>query len=551
MEAQTDDFLQRIAMLNEIGIALSKEKDFVRLMEIILVGAKALTNADAGTLYTVSADQYLHFEIIRTDSLNISMGGTLGTPINFKPIPLYGTDNSPNTHMVAAYAAIKRKTVNIADAYTSSQDFDFSGTRVFDQNTGYRSKSFLTVPLENHENELLGVLQLINAKDRNTSEVQSFTPEDQQLAESLASQAAIAMSNQKLIDNLKQLFESFIKVIASAIDDKSPYTGGHCARVPILAEMLAEAAQTSRDGALQTFHLSPEQMYELKMAAWLHDCGKVTTPEYVVDKATKLETIFDRIKLIDTRFEVIRRDVEIRFLKKKTAALENNTPEKVPLLERAYLTALRKMDEEQAFIQQCNRGSEFMAVEQQERIKVLAKRYPWTNRNGEALDFLSEDEVYNLNIPKGTITKEEREIINHHVVATIKMLNALPFPRSLTNVPEIAGGHHERMDGTGYPKGLTRDQMSIQARILAIADVFEALTARDRPYKKGKTLSQSLKILGFMKKDNHIDPDLFQVFIDQEIYLRYAREYLNQDQIDTVDKSQIPGYQPVRSPDGS
>jgi HD-GYP domain-containing protein (c-di-GMP phosphodiesterase class II) len=535
--------LRRIGRLNQIGIALSSERNTSRLMEIILLSAKELTNADAGTMYSATEAKTLRFEIIRTDSLGIAMGGTTGVPINFPELPLY-KNGVANTSMIAAYTALQGETVNIPDAYTA-EGFDFSGTRAFDQKTGYRSTSFLTVPLKNHENELIGVLQLINAKDPATGETRPFSGEDQQLAESLASQAAIAMTNQRLIANLKQLFEAFIQSIASAIDEKSPYTGGHCYRVPVLAEMLGQCAAESDYGSLKDFSLTDDEMYELKISAWLHDCGKVTTPTEVVDKSTKLEKIFDRVHMVDTRFEVLKRDAEIACLKQTLAAMKENTKAQAAKLARVFEDqleeTLKSLDSDRDFIRECNVGGEFMSDERKNRVSQISQ-YRWRSPAGIETNLLSDEEVYNLHISRGTINKEERAIINNHVVATLKMLKALPFPKNLSRVPEIAGSHHETMIGTGYPNGLKGDEMSVQARIMAIADVFEALTARDRPYKAGKTLSQSLKILGFMKKDQHIDPELFQIFIDKQIYLDYAKRYLDPEQIDTVDPSQIPGY---------
>jgi len=308
-----NDLFKRFEQLNEIGASLSSERNIDRLLENILLAAKAITHADGGTLYRVSEDQKsLRFAIIRTDSLKIAYGGASGEPIsaNFKDLPLYGADGQPNNSLVAAYSAIHARTVNIADAYTE-EGFDFSGTRKFDQVTGYRSQSFLTVPLKNHENEIIGVLQLINAIDQESGVVQVFSDADQRLAESLASQAAVALTNRLLVSQLEALFEAFITLINLAIDEKSPYTGGHCQRVPSLTMMLAEAADAVTEGPLASFTMSEKDRYELKIAGLLHDCGKVTTPVHVVDKATKLQTIFDRIEMIDTRFEVLRRDVEL------------------------------------------------------------------------------------------------------------------------------------------------------------------------------------------------------------------------------------------------
>ncbi len=524
-----EGLLNRLSDLNAIGAALSSERDIHRLLESILTAARKITNADAGTLYLVDADkQHLTFEILHNDSLDIRMGGTSGNPIPFYPIALYH-DGEPNLAMVVSYSVLRGETVNIPDAYIA-EGFDFSGTKKFDAKTGYHSRSFLAVPMRNHDREIIGVLQLINALDARTGSVKQFSKDDQQLLESLASQAAIALSNRRLIQQLEELFESLISLINTAIDDKSPYTGGHCARVPALTMMLAEAANRSKQGALKDFNLTDKDRYELKIAGLLHDCGKITTPVHVVDKATKLQTIFDRIQLLDTRFEVLKRDAEIALLKGEKSAAE-------------HAASIRQLDADREFLRLCNIGSEKMQDADVARVQQIA-RYQWRNVQGEWSDFLTVEEVENLTIRAGTLTAAEREIINHHINVTIKMLEALPWPNHLKHVPEYAGGHHERMDGKGYPKGLTREQMSIQARVMGIADIFEALTAKDRPYKEGKTLTESLAILGKLKENGHIDPDLFDVFIREKVYLTYARQFLKPEQIDVVDESRIPGYTP-------
>ena len=551
MAIQTvDDLFRRLEQLNEIGASLSAERDINRLLESILLAAKAITRADGGTLYLLTEEdgtKRLKFEIMRTQSLNIATGGTTGIPIPFYPIHLYTKDGKPNNQNVATFAALTGQTVNIADAYTA-EGFDFNGTRNFDKKTGYRSKSFLTVPMKDHENEIIGVLQLINAQDPTSGEVVAFSDADQRLVESLASQAAIALTNRQLIDQLESLFESFIAMINTAIDEKSPYTGGHCQRVPELTMMLAEAVNETKQGPLRDFDMSDKDRYELKIAGLLHDCGKVTTPVHVVDKATKLESIFDRIHLIDTRFEVLKREAEIELLKSNAALKQQGLDElslreRTNQLEQGYKARLRQFDQDREFLRKCNIGGEFMPPEAQEQVKKIAG-YNWLDQSGNTAHFLTDDEIENLSIPRGTLTANEREIINYHIVATIKMLEALPWPKHLRHVPEYAGGHHERMDGKGYPRGLTREQMSVQARVMGIADIFEALTARDRPYKKGKTLTESLQILGKFKQGGHIDPDLFDVFIRQKVYQRYAEQFLDANQIDRVDESKIPGYSP-------
>ena len=534
------NLFERLEQLNQIGVALSKETDINRLLEAILVAAQKITRADGGTLYRMTEERALKFEIMRNDTLGIAMGGTTGTPIPFYPLNLFDKDGAPITSMVAAYAVHHDQSVNVADAYTE-EGFDFAGTKNFDKKTGYRSQSFLTVPMKNHENEIIGVLQLLNAKDPVTGTVTAFSKEDQQLAESLASQAAIALTNRLLINHLENLFESFINLINAAIDDKSPYTAGHCSRVPQLTMLLAEAVNEVKVGPLREFSMTDKDRYELKIAGLLHDCGKVTTPVHVVDKATKLQTIFDRVHLVDTRFEVLKRDAEIAALKAKLANPSTDADQQ--LQQR-----LREIEDDRAFLRVANVGGELMNEADQQRVQQISAKYRWQDADGREGDFLTDDEIENLTIRAGTLTAAERQIINHHIEVTIQMLEALPWPKHLKNVAEYAGGHHERMDGKGYPRGLTREQMSVQARCMGIADIFEALTAKDRPYKKGKTLTESLTILGKFKLGGHVDPDLFDVFMWEKVYLKYAEQFMDRHQIDDVDLSKIPGYVPPPAP---
>ena len=537
VKAYITDLEKQISNLAGIGLALSKEKDMNKLLEMILLEAKRIANSDGGTLYMMNDDNCLRFEILMTDSLDFHMGGTSGKEIPFYPVKLYTDDGEPNNSMIAAYVGLTGETVNIKDAY-KAKGFDFSGTKMFDEKTGYHSQSFLTVPLKNHEDEIIGVLQLLNAQKPKSNTIISFKSDIQTMVEALASQAAVAITNKNLIKDLENLFESFIKLIASAIDAKSPYTGGHCARVPEITMLLANAVQETKDGPFADIAFNEKEMYELKIAAWLHDCGKVTTPEFVVDKSTKLETIYDRVHEVETRFGVIKRDVEIKRLKKELKIERNESLsleeklDKIKALQREYRKTVRILKNDLEFVQESNVGGEFMSGDKKDRVHQIAN-YRW-KPNGKMENFLSEDEIYNLTIPRGTLTPEERKVINDHIVVTINMLEELPYPKHLKNVPEFAGGHHEKLDGTGYPKGLIKDEMTVQARIMAIADIFEALTARDRPYKKGKTLSQAMRILGFMKNDAHIDVDLFDIFVKEKIYLKYAEGYLDPEQIDEV-----------------
>lgn len=523
-----DDLFRRLEQLNDIGASLSNERNLELLLEKILLAAKTITRADGGTLYLLSDERrHLHFEIVRTDSLRIAFGGSSAPPTSgqFPDLPLYTDDGLPNTSLVACYAALTGHTVNIADAYMA-EGFDFSGTRRFDERTGYRSQSFLTVPMKNHEGEIIGVLQLINALSPEGGKVVEFSNADQRLAESLASQAAIALTNRQLVQQLETLFESFITMINLAIDEKSPYTGGHCQRVPKLTMMLADAVDAADSGPLADFRLSDKDRYELRIAALMHDCGKITTPVHVVDKATKLQTIYDRIHLVDTRFEVVKRDAEVR----KWRSIADGLPE--PEADAAYLAFCRQCDADREFLRQANIGGERMSDDAIARVRQIAGDYRWRDETGADAAFLSDNEVENLTIRAGTLTPAERETINYHIVATIKMLEQLPWPKHLKNVPEYAGGHHERMDGKGYPKGLKREQMSWQARMMGISDIFEALTAKDRPYKEGMKLSQALKILENFRNNGHIDPDLHDIFVRSEVYRQYAASYMGTQQID-------------------
>ncbi len=525
--ASEDEIHARLDTLNRIGAALSSDRDIASLMERIVEAARLFTGADAVTLYRRDG-QRLVFDLLRNTSLGLYRGGRSGQPVDLPDIPLFHADGTANLSLVVTYAAHTGDTVNVADAY-DEPGYDFAGTRAFDARTGYRSGAFLTVPMKDHADGVIGVLQLINPEGPGGHD-RVFTAADQAVVESLASQAAIALNNRLLLEQMAELFESLIKLINSALDEKSPYTGGHCERVPDLTMMLADASARTGEGPLDGFRMSEQDRYELKIAGLLHDCGKITTPVHVVDKATKLETLFDRIHVVDTRIEVLIRDAEIALLKGEIDAAERDR--RVARL-RADREALRRS----------NTGSEFMGDEQVAEVERIA-RWRWTGPDGVEQPLLSDEEVMNLSIRRGTLNDAEREIINNHIVMTIRMLEALPWPAHLKKVPEYAGGHHERMDGKGYPRGLTREQMSIPARVMGIADVFEALTAADRPYKAAKTLSESIQILGRMKVGNHIDPDLFEVFLRERVYLEYARRFLMPRQIDAIDWRNVPGVSP-------
>jgi len=522
MARRISQHVTNMGMVNAIGAALSAERDTNRLLDLIVQGAMRLARAEAGALYLLAPNGELAARLVRA-----------AQPEQRRPGPAL----EPHLGQIAKNLA--EQAVE-SGRRTEHEDVASAGEPPAGHPTAGNAPPvhvFLTIPLRNHEEEIVGALQLMNSRDPNADQLAAFSEEDREVAESLASQAAVALTKQSLVDSFKALFEGLIQLIVRAVDEKSPYTGDHCRRVPILTELIAQAACDVSEGPLKNFSLTEEERYELRIGALLHDCGKVTTPVHVVDKATKLETLFDRIHLVDTRFEILKRDAEIRTLRRLAGLPESPAP--LPGDAGAALAReLHQLDEERAFLRACNIGSERMNPDDMQRVRAIAASHRWRTPEGQESAFLSAEEVENLTVTRGTLNEREREIINHHVVATINMLQDLPYPKSLRRVPEIAGAHHERLDGSGYPQGLQGAQVSMQARILGLADVFEALTARDRPYKKGRSLREALSILGAMRDAHQIDSDLFDLFVNQRIYLRYAVECLTPEQIDDQELAQ-------------
>lgn len=520
--------LKRLNRLLEISIALSAERDNIRLLELILLGAKELTGADGGSLYSVEEGKFLRFKIFQNDSLDLHFGGTSEVEVEFPEIPLYLDNGEANEHMVAAYCVIHDKIINIPDAY-EAPNFDFSGTKTFDESTGYRSMSFLTMPLKDHENEIMGVIQIINAQNPETGDIQAFTREDEVLVHALASLTAVTWTNQKLIKGRNEMLEAFVRSLADAIDEKSKFTGQHCRRVPILSKLIAEAINETREGKLAERNFSEKEIYELSLASWLHDCGKLTIPVHLVEKRTKLEGINDKIHLLDSRFELCKAQEKIAALqeKLKEAGIEYNQEGDDVLTEK-----LNSLEGDLRFLHECNISKEEgFSEDDTRRVEEIAKRQ--YQGPGEKLkNILSDDEVENLCIKRGNLNKDEYAIVKKHVVNTAKMLGKLPYPKDLRLIPEIASTHHERLDGTGYPNGLKGEEIIFQARILAIADIFEAITAPDRPYNKGMKLSQAVAILEKKAKDGKIDPDIYDVFMQEKIYYKYGHIHLNEEQVD-------------------
>lgn len=522
-----------VKRLTHIGKALSSERDRDTLLEHILLAAKEIASADGGTLYLLSPEgDVLDYVIVRTDSLNIAFGGTTGKRPPFKTVRLYDPETGkPDLRTQVVRAVVNKEPINVVDAYISDE-FDFSGTKKFDMRYGFRTRSVITIPMINHRGEPIGCVQLINAKDPATGATIAFTDEMVEIIASLASQAAVIVDKETLISEQKVLLESFIKMMAQAIDAKSPYTGAHCVRVPVLTEMLAEAACNAKEGFFHQFTMTDEEKYELHIAGWLHDAGKIVTPVHIMDKATKLETIYDRIHLIIARCEILRREIRIRYLE----ALSKADADK-KALTASYDDEIAALDEDIAFLKTANIGGEFMEDSKIQRLHALASRRVLIDGREEPL--LTENEVYNLSTRRGTITPEERQIMNDHMVHTVNMLESMPWPRHLRRVPEYATGHHEKMDGTGYPRGVLAGTMSIPARMMCVADIFEALTAADRPYKRAKKLSEAMAIIGNFKRNNHLDPNIVDFFVTSRVYRRYAEMFLTPEQIDTVDEAAI------------
>jgi HD-GYP domain-containing protein (c-di-GMP phosphodiesterase class II) len=522
----TEKQIEQIRRLNNIGIALSAERDLNRLLEMIVDEARSFTNADGGTLYIISDDEMeLHFAIVQNTSLDIRMGG-YNEIIRWPSVKLKNTDGSPNYSNVSAYAAITGKVVNISDVYYA-EGFNFEGTRQFDADTGYRSKSMLVVPMRDHNGDIIGVLQLLNAQMEATKEVIPFSDENQTMTESLASQAAVALSNSRLIRDLENLLESFIKSIVTAIDEKSPYTGGHVRRVSELTMNIAGKMNEVKEGPYAGINFDEDQLKELRMSAWLHDVGKITTPEHIIDKSKKLEAVCDRIEILKARFEILKRDYIIEALRRDSANNDRTCRNDVT---NGYDTYLDELDKEYAFLVDINSGDRCLDDVMKDKLNGISSRQ-W-NADGEWRNLVSPDELHNLSVPLGTLTEEEKEIVKGHVSVTHKMLSQLPFPKKLSRVSFYASAHHEKIDGTGYPLGLKGNQIPLQARIIALADVFDALTAKDRPYKKERTLSETVRIMWSMVKADYIDANLFALFLKERIHLDFAKRELAPHQVD-------------------
>ncbi len=567
----------------DIGHALSTETDLRRLLARVLRETMKLVDGDGGALYLLSADgRRLEPELALWGDRDLADGGQEPAAV-----ALTG-DHVPDE---IARALGKGEVVTLRRTLDSGRlaALGLTGLAALLES---QPSSLIIAPLMDRQSRPLGVLLLL----RRTAGDDAMRPigaRQREFIRAVSGSAGIAIENKLLLDAQKDLMNALIRLIAGAIDAKSPYTGGHCQRVPVLTRMLAEAACADTKGPFRDFNLSEQEWEAVDIGAWLHDCGKVTTPEYVVDKATKLECIYDRIHEIRMRFELLKGAAHTAYWRGRAEGRDE------PQLRAARDAELMALDDDFAFVATCNEGGEFMDPAKVERLKRIAERR-WLRTIDDRLGTSYEErarkerspapslpveeklladrddhivqrrsseiigaenqwgirvetppfkfnrgELYNLAIGRGTLTNEERYIINDHMTQTIMMLESLPLPRHLAAVPEIAGGHHEKMNGTGYPKRLKREQMSPVARMMAIADVFEALTAADRPYKRAKTLSESFKILTAMKREHHLDPDLLDLFTTAGVWKNYAERFLDAAQIDEPDTEALLNAKPA------
>lgn len=519
-----------IQRLTRIGEALSSVTDLDRIFDMILEEAIEFTNADGATIYKVNEEtRQLEFEIVYNRTMNMRQGGTHGT-VNWPSIPLFDQDGNPRLSHIVTAVYHSKQCLCFDDVY-ETKDYDISGTIKTDQTYGYRCKSMLTLPLKNHEDEVLGIIQVINAMDK-SGNIISFNDEHRTMLNSLSSQAAIALSNRRLIESLETLLMQFMRSIAKGIERKSKYSSDHISRVATLTDMFALKLNEAADGVFKDLSFNEYQLKELSMAGMMHDVGKIITPEFIMDKSTKLETILDRIDLVKQRFKNLK--LLFKYLRHElsdeqySAFITENLGEGItPDNLESYL------DGEQAFIDRVNIGGEFLPDADLERIERLAAIN--FDHEGDSYLLITQEEKRNLQIRKGTLMPEEIKVMSQHVSVTWEMLSQLSFPKKYANVAFYASTHHEKLNGKGYPWGLTADKLPIQSRIIAVADIFEALTAADRPYKKPKTLMESLKIMAFCVKDGDLDADLLDFFLDSGLYLDFARRFMQADQIDSPD----------------
>ncbi len=520
-QADLSELAQELKELNLIGVKLSAERDTDLLLELILTKAREITRSDAGSLYLVEEDEdghpRLRFKLAQNDSLQVP----------FKEFTL------PISHeSVAGHVALTGEIQTLEDAYTPPSGSPFQINTAFDRQVGYRTKSMLVIPLKTQKNEVIGVLQLINCKPdpvqrfASPGEIEktviSFSARYQELAASLASQAAVAVENSRLYKNIRTLFEGFVKASVTAIEARDPSTAGHSFRVADLTTGLAEVVDRVETGPFRAVRFTPEEMQEIHYAAILHDFGKIGVREEVLVKAKKL--LPNHLELIRQRAELVTQGLELRYNRRKIAYLLEHGRERFAeqfASDDAELAALvQEIDDYLKAVVMANEPSvmpeDFAAVVQQIALKSFADHL------GNRRAIITPQEGRILSIPKGSLTEEERVQIESHVVHTFQFLAQIPWTRELKRVPDIARAHHEKLNGTGYPYGMQADEIPVQSKIMTISDIFDALTAADRPYKKAVPLEQALSILEYEKKAGAIDSALLNLFIEAKVYQRVA-----------------------------
>ncbi|MDX2471775.1 MAG: HD domain-containing phosphohydrolase [SAR324 cluster bacterium] len=581
---------RQIEILTEAGVELHKEKEHKAVMEVILNSARKLTMADGGTLYMLEdiygddiynpgeiKERLLHFEVLQNDTMGVYLKRTVKSKIFLPPVPLE-IDGKPNHSNVSAYCAITGELINIEDVY-DAKGFDFSGTKKYDATTGYRSKSMLVLPLRDHQFEIIGVMQLINRKNV-SGEIIPFTQADSAILQAISFQAAVTLTTQKLVQEQVELFNSFVKVLAEGLGEKANYHYGHINRVAGLTLDLAEEINTWDKGIYKSISFTESETKELWLAGWMHDIGKLTTPENIVSKQLKLETMINRMELITERFNSKIKDLELELLQAENKILKSGgNLSELEGLKAEQVAQKASMLKDLKAINRTNFGGEFLdaetggAIVRAQGLTTLnwVEKTMGMHNDREAImelafldtpyaqPLVDDLELECLNIKRGTLSNSERQIVNDHADRSWRWLFKLPFPRGMKRLPLYAAAHHEHLDGTGYPIGLKESQIPFQARLIAISDIFEALTASDRPYKKPMMLSEAIKILGFMVKDNHLDPEIANIFMESGLYLVWAKKHLQDSQIDEIDvqawkekfspkafENSLPAYQKER-----
>ncbi|MEJ2235224.1 MAG: GAF domain-containing protein [Syntrophobacterales bacterium] len=490
---------EQIKRLNQIGIALTSETHLPTLLELIVREVRGFTRADAGSLYSIDRNQ-LRFEVAQNDTLAARKNEVYES---FRPYPMPLDKTS-----IAGYVAITGETLNISDVYELAGDEEYRFNPAFDDRNRYRTRSMLVVPIRTHQNEILGVLQLINSLDEQNSVI-VFDSEQEDLVASLASQAAATIQNARLINAVHEIFAALVRYSASAIDARSPHTAGHSRRVATYSMRLARSVNGETEGILADMFFSDKDLEELNYAAWLHDIGKIGVREELLERVDRLTPA--SMELISTRFEAIKLAVARDFERQRRAEGGSKETDHIELERR-----LREVDKDLGFVRRINKATRLSTEEIRRIEKIQTKNF--RNARGEVRAYLSEEEVHHLSLPSGNLTGKEFQEVRGHVLQTLNIINKIPFTNDLERIPVIAAAHHEKLDGSGYPLGLTASDITIQARILGIADVYDALTASDRPYRGAMPVQEALQHLIKETEEGKLDRDLVDLFVRKKLY---------------------------------